>query len=255
MIARAAAPDAALTAQLERHGARVIVSPALEIAPPESFAAIDEAIENLYGYDWLIFTNANGVDYFLRRFQHLGRKVNELDPLRVCAIRETTARKLEASQIHVDLITEESRAAGIVAALVTYTGGPENLGRLNFLIPRAPIARDYLVQLIEDAGARVDAIVCYRTVASTNSELTNIGALLAGGGVDCLAFTTPAAVQDFAQLFDANDLWELLQGVAVASIDDATARMATEFGLETGIMPCESTPQTLAQAISAHFLR
>jgi uroporphyrinogen III methyltransferase/synthase len=246
---------ALLLTELGAFGARVIVCPTVEIGPPESYQSLDEAIENLYGYDWLIFSNANGVDYFLRRFRQLGREIGDLDALRVYAIGEATARTLEDSHAHVDLVAEQFKTVEIFAALATYAGGPENLGRLNFLIPRAAIARDHLSQMLEDSGARVDVVVAYRTAGPLHTELTNLNALLAGGGIDCIAFTSVASVQNFAQLFDANDLSGLLKGVAVACIDDITAKAAADCGLETAIMPIESTLPALARAIAAHFSR
>jgi uroporphyrinogen III methyltransferase / synthase len=242
-----------LTTELERQGARVIVSPSLKISPPESYAALDEAIENLYGYDWLVFTNANSVEYFLSRFQQLGRETNDLDALRVCAIGEITSRRLEDSQVHVDLIPEQFKSEVIFAALARYAGGPEKLGRLNFLIPRATRARDRLAEMLEEAGARVDVVVAYRTGAPPNTKLTNINALLAGGGIDCVAFLSASAVEDFAQFFDTNDLSEFLKGVAVACFDDDTAQTALQFDLQAGIAPIESTIAGLAGAIAAHF--
>ncbi|HYG10192.1 MAG TPA: uroporphyrinogen-III synthase, partial [Pyrinomonadaceae bacterium] len=64
VITRAEAQSAEFAAELERYGARVVACPTIEIVEPESFALLDEAIEHLYGYDWLIFTSTNGVDFF-----------------------------------------------------------------------------------------------------------------------------------------------------------------------------------------------
>ncbi|HJU55781.1 MAG TPA: uroporphyrinogen-III synthase, partial [Pyrinomonadaceae bacterium] len=69
---RARAQSAEFVSELERLGARVVPCPTIEIVEPESYALMDEAIENLYGYDWLIFTSVNGVEYFLRRLEKLG---------------------------------------------------------------------------------------------------------------------------------------------------------------------------------------
>src|SRR4051794_40963824 len=94
VITRARAQAAEFAVELEQLGARVISCPTIEIVEPESYALLDEAIENLYGYDWLIFTSVNGVDYFLRRFEQLGHDVSEIDELRVCSIGEATAVRL-----------------------------------------------------------------------------------------------------------------------------------------------------------------
>ncbi|MEJ7616566.1 MAG: uroporphyrinogen-III synthase [Pyrinomonadaceae bacterium] len=164
VITRALAQSFEFAAELESRGARVIACPTIEIVAPESYAALDEAIEHLYGYDWLIFTSVNGVDYFVRRFAQLGRDVSELDELKVCAIGEATADRLRDVSVHVDLVPEQFKAEGVFAALESYLGGHENLRGLNFLIPRAAVARDYLPRALEEAGARAAVVAAYRTV-------------------------------------------------------------------------------------------
>ena len=73
VITRAASQAGEFVTALERYGAAVIICPTIAITDPESYQSLDEAIENLYGYDWIVFTSANAVDYFLRRFSARGR--------------------------------------------------------------------------------------------------------------------------------------------------------------------------------------
>src|SRR5713226_8407816 len=105
-----------LAAEIQHAGGRVIFSSTLKISEPESYASLDQAIENLYGYDWLVFTSMHGGETFLRRLRHLAHEVDELDSLRVCAIGETTVRELEESQIHVDVVPEQITSEGAFAA-------------------------------------------------------------------------------------------------------------------------------------------
>jgi uroporphyrinogen III methyltransferase/synthase len=243
-----------LSDELERHGARVITWPTIEIGEAGNHAALDEAIENLFGYDWLIFRNVNAVEFFLRRFQELEHEISELDALRVCAIGEETASTLERSQVHVDLIRDQFASDAVFAAIETYAGGRDSLRGLNFLIPCAAIARQNLQQALEDAGARVDVVNAYRTVALTNQALSQLNALLAGGGVDCIAFTNASDVRQFAQLLDTNDLVRIFAGVVVACIDESTEQ-SIGFGLRATITPSEFTITALAEAIAFHFAR
>jgi uroporphyrinogen-III synthase len=248
----AASEDHEFVSALTRYGARVIAWPKIEIVDPESFAALDEAIQNLFGYDWLIFANVSAVRCFLRRLQNLGHEISELDALRVCALDDATRQKLEEAHVHVDLVPEKSATEGVLTALETYIGGRDSLRGLNFLLPRAAISRDYLRQALEDAGARVDVVAAYRT-ASNNSELVQLKVLLEGGGIDCLVFTTPASVRAFSQLLDTNDLSRLFKEVAVACADRATTQTATEFGLGAQITPVEFTIPELARAMASHL--
>src|SRR5207237_5801747 len=155
--------------ELEHSGARVITAPKLEIHEPESHVALDEAIENLFGYDWIIFANIYAVDYFLRRFHQLNHDNSELDDLRVCAIDEA-GRTLEEVHVHVDLMPDGHAASRVIDALEAYVGGREGFRSANFLIPRSATSIDPLPQLLEDAGARVDVVPAYR-IASTNDSL------------------------------------------------------------------------------------
>ncbi|MBA2733616.1 MAG: uroporphyrinogen-III synthase [Acidobacteria bacterium] len=253
VITRARAQSIEFASDLERLGARVVSCPTIEIVEPESYALLDEAIENLYGYDWLIFTSVNGVDYFLRRIETRGVDVSELDELRVCAIGEATALRLREARVHVDVVPEQFKAEGAFTAIEAYVGGREGLKRLNFLIPRAAIARDYLPDALEDMGARVDVVPAYRTVRPQTSERGRVEAMLAGGAVDCITFTSSSTVVNFAQLFDTTDLSQLLKGIAVACIGDITAATASEYNLRTEIMPSEYTIPALTRAIVAYY--
>jgi uroporphyrinogen III methyltransferase/synthase len=253
VITRALAQSAEFAAALERYGARVVACPTIEITAPESYAPLDEAIENLYGYDWIIFTSVNGVDYFLKRLTELGHDISEMDELRVCSIGEATAVRLRDAQIHVDVVPEQFKAEGVFDALLNYLGGVGGLYALNFLIPRAAVARDYLPLTLEGAGARVDVVAVYRTVRPQTSDRGRIEALLAGGAVDCITFTSSSTVTNFAQLFDTSDLSELLDGVCIACIGDITASTAAEHNLRVHIQPTEYTIPALARAIAAHY--
>ena len=253
VITRARAQAAEFAAALENYGGRVVACPTIEIVEPESYAELDEAIENLFGYDWLIFTSTNGVDYFLRRMAALGHDVSEMDELRVCAVGAATADRLRDVQVHVDVVPAQFKAEGVFTALADYLGGREEIDRLNFLLPRAAVARDFLPHALAEAGARIDTVAAYRTVPPKTTDRAHIEALLVGGGVDCITFTSASTVSNFAQLFDTNDLRALLNGVKVACIGDITARTAADYGLSADIQPSEFTAPALARAIADHF--
>ncbi|MDT7602856.1 MAG: uroporphyrinogen methyltransferase / synthase [Acidobacteriota bacterium] len=255
MITRALSQSAEFAAELAGYGARVVSCPTIEIVEPESYALLDEAIENLFGYDWLVFTSTNGVEFFMRRLESRGHDVSELDDLRVCAVGSATADRLSDARVHVDVVPQEFKAEGVFAALAGYLGGEEHLHRLNFLIPRAAVARDYLPRALEGAGARVDVVPAYRTVAAQTTERARVEAMLVGGAVDCITFTSASTVRNFAHLFDTNDLQPLLSGVKVACIGNVTAETAAEYGLRVHIQPAQFTAHALARAIAESFAR
>ena len=139
VVTRAASQAAELTTLLESYGAKVIVCPTIEIREPESYERLDEALDHLYGYDWLIFTSTNGVEYFNKRLLERGLRIEILDEIRVCAIGQRTAEKLHDAHVHVDLVPSQSTAEGVFAALSEFAGGEEHLRGLN--IPAATRGR------------------------------------------------------------------------------------------------------------------
>jgi uroporphyrinogen III methyltransferase/synthase len=252
VVTRAASQAGEFVSELERSGANVIVCPTIEIAEPESYERLDEAIDHLYGYDWLIFTSANAIEFFLRRLNTRGGKVEDLDEIRVCAIGQASADKLRDAHVHVDVVPSEAKAEGVFAALSEYAGGAEQFRGLNILLPRAAVGRDYLPKALEEAGARVDVVTAYRTVIPENLDRGRLSAMLAGGA-DCIAFTSSSTVKNLALLFDTHDLSKILSGVAIACIGEITGETAREHGLKPDIQPVQSTVKDLANAISVYY--
>lgn len=242
-----------LATELDLQGARVLNWPKLDPGNAELHAAIDEAIENLFGYDWLVLRSVNAADYFLRRFQELGRDISELDPLRVCAIGAATVAKLEESQVHLDVVPGRLSSQAVFSAIETYVGGRDFFADLNFLVPRAAIAADSLSRSLEEAGARVDEVTTYRTCAAGSPDLAQIKGLLTGGGIDCIAFAGSSEVNEFAAVFDSNDLSRLLQDVAVVCMDERATRTAADFDLHIDIAATESTSLGLARSVAEHL--
>src|SRR5205085_5402534 len=67
VVTRAREQADALSSRLHALGADVIEIPTIEILPAADYGPLDRAISGLASYDWLIFTSANGVRFFLDR--------------------------------------------------------------------------------------------------------------------------------------------------------------------------------------------
>jgi len=252
VITRAQNQADEFVAELERYGAEVVLCPTIEIRELESYERLDEAIEHLYGYDWIIFTSVNGVEYFFQRLKTANRDVSDLDELKTCAIGEATADRLRDLHVHVDVIPEEFKAEGVFSALERFVGGTKGLENVNILIPRASVARDYLPQALEKAGARVDVVPAYRTELPADLDRGRVAAMLSGSA-DCIAFTSSSTVRNLARLFDTLDLSVVLAGIVIACIGDITATTAANYGLRVNIQPQQFTIPELARAIADYF--
>ena len=217
-----------LTEKLENIGARCLAWPTLQFAPPTDDLRLREAIENLFGYDWLILKSAHAAEYFLAQFLQVN-PAEALDTLRVLAVGQETVARVGEFQIHVDIALERFAGNNIYDAIRSYVGD-DDCARLNLLVPSANIIREQFAEQFEEAGARVDSIAAYRTTANSD-QLAKLKALLAGDGIDYVFFTNASAVYELGNLFDTDDLPRLLKGVPVVCADQSTIHAANEFGL------------------------
>lgn len=248
------AAESSLRPQLESAGFQVIVWPKLQLHPPESLAALDDAIENLYGYDWIVFVTEDSVRFFLERLRQQGHDVSDLDSLRVCVIGEATATALEGAHVHVDVVARTVNPSQIVAQLATYAGGAQSLNRLNFLLPQAVIGGTYLKDHLEDAGARADVIGAYQTVGSeVATRLSALQSMLVTGSVDAIVLTTPEDVHELGRLFDTKDLSALLRKTLVVTTHGDTTNAVVTHGISQPIQANKTSVEAVAELLAKHF--
>ena len=248
------APDARLRPQLESAGFQIVTWPRLQLAPVGDLAALDEAIANLYGYDWIVFINSDAVRIFVERVELQSRDVSDLDSLHVCAIGEETGTALEQARVHVDVVATQTNPSAILEQLATYAGGVEHLDRLSFLLPQAAIGRAYLKEHFENVGARADLIVAYQTVANADlTRLAGLQSLLLTNSIDAVVFSSPDEVAELARVFDANNLDALVKDMPVFTIGEDTANAAEASGTSRPLQPNASSPQAIIDSLAQRF--
>lgn len=239
---------------LVKQGIDVTRWPPSHIGRPGSFHSLDEAAENLFGYDWVVFVSDTAVISFLDRFLELEHDISEMDAVRVCAIGESTLAALDNARVHVDVVAQQFGAKQVVEDIAAYVDSQGELDRQNFLIPQAMIGRAYLKRALEDAGARADVIAAYETVPRENAlRLMTLQTILSAAGIDCVIFDQPEEVKGFARVFDTLDLSPLLTGTAVACNDKLTAEAAKQLGAFATIIGRSAASQ-MAKDVAAYLL-
>jgi uroporphyrinogen III methyltransferase/synthase len=133
----------------------------------------------------------------------------------VAAIGPGTAAALREVGLVADVVAERSVAEGLLEAL------PAGLAGVRALVARPQEARDALPDGLRAAGAEVDVVALYRTVADRprNPERMLIA--------DAVAFTSSSTVTRFAEALAGHDL-SRVRGV---SIGPATSTKARELGV------------------------
>ncbi len=232
---------------LREYGAEPLEFPTIEIIPPDSFNALDKAVDGLERYDWLILTSVNGVRFFLKRLRSGGRDIRDLKGIKICTIGPRTAQEMERLGVEIDFVPDEYRAEAIVEGLVR-----RGIEGKKILLPRAEEAREILPQEIRKSGGDVDVVSAYKTVRPLK-EKERVRRLLKERKIDVITFTSSSTVRNFTEIFDKAEFPSLIRGVTIGSIGPITAQTAKELGIETDIMPGEYTIPALTEAIADHF--
>jgi hydroxymethylbilane synthase len=245
VITRARDSGSSFAAGLRALGARVTEFPTIEIAPPDSYAAIDAAIARLAAFDWVIFTSASGVERMLERMRTRGVDSRALGALKLGAIGPATAERLAAQALAAAAIPDEYRAEAIVEAI-----GAARIRGARILIPRAQVARAALPEMLAAAGAReVVVAAVYKTVKPADAPIDRVREMASARTIDLVAFTSSSTVTNFCEMIGASVAREL----KAAAIGPITAETARSAGIEVVAQPAEYTVAALIAAIRDYF--
>ncbi len=226
---------------LRQSGAEPIEFPTIEVIPPDSWDAVDKAIEELATYDWIIFTSTNGVKFFIDRLYSLNRDIRELKGIKICAIGPKTSQAIKSLGIRVDMVPDKFIAEEVIEAL-----GKNTISGGRFLLPRALVAREILPQEIQRLGGRIDVVPVYQTVRPVQDK-EKIKDMIKSGGIDMVTFTSSSTVKNFTEIF-GKDADRLLNSTAVACIGPVTAKTAKEKGLKVSVTAKDYTTAGLIEA-------
>ena len=232
VVTRAAGQAGELSAKLRALGAEAIEMPVIAIEPAADPEALDQAIAELESYDWVIFTSANGVRFFLDRLDGSARDLRALRA-RLCAIGPATGKALEALHLKVDLMPAEFVAESLLVALAKFP-----LAGKKILLPRAAVARDLIPEELAKRGAQVNVVEAYRTIMphapTWNLEQAN-----------WVTFTSSSTVNHFVALMGA----EALRGVRIASIGPVTSETIRSHGFQVDVQARVYTLDGLVEAL------
>jgi uroporphyrinogen-III synthase len=264
LVGRARHQAGALSSELRKLGATVLEIPFIEIRKPQSFKPLDSAIKNLAQYDWVILTSANGVEAMWERMDKLNlefpavREAHEASPFpgltaasaargpRIAAIGPATKKAIEKRGVKVDVVPKEYIAESVVRSLRRRVKGKR------VLLVRAKVARDVIPRELRRAGANVDVVEAYETVAPEASRARLQAALEnPRRRPHIVTFTSSSTVKNFVELLGPHGKRISVNGILTASIGSVTSSTMRALGFSVDIAAKEFTIPGLVAAIVA----
>jgi len=239
LVTRPAHQAAEIVDRLTSLGAATLNQPAIEITPPTDWGPLDAAIADLASYDWLVFSSANGVRFFLDRILETGRDLRQLVGCRLAAIGPATAESLKDYHLRADLQPDEYRAEALAEQLT-----PEAAGK-RFLLLRASRGREVLAETLRGAQAEVEQVVAYQSHDVRQAD-PEVATALTEGKIDWVTVTSSAIARSLVQMFGDH-----LEKAKLAAISPLTASVLLDAGYQPTVVASQYTMEGLLEAILA----
>lgn len=216
-VTRSQEQSAELTDHLTRRGAEVLALPLIRVSKFVDKHVLADVLLELGGYDWIVFTSANGVRYFFEEFYRLFDDIRSLGLLRFAAVGDSTALEIGRHHLKVECQPTVATADALADELIA-TG---SLDSAKILIITGNLNRDSLVKKLEEARAIVDRLQVYQT-EKTDLAQDPVAADFRARGADAVLFASSSAVQSF---FD--------QAAALKLVPSAKKPLAGSIGPQT----------------------
>jgi len=216
-----------LADELERLGAEVTIVPLIEIRPAEG-RALEDAIDTMASYDWVVLTSVNGVAAVAKGLAGLaGSQVAAVGPVTAAAIQELGVAPAFVAKRASDDIAE----------------GLGDIAGKRVLLPQADIAEAHLAEELRGRGADVETVVAYRTILVEPPMWGILPLRIA----DAVVLASGSACRSLAAAGGAGG------GAMLVCIGPKTAKVAREVGLKVGLVADETTADGIIRALVDQF--
>ena len=216
-----------LADELERLGAEVTIVPLIEIRPAEG-RALEDAIDTMSSYDWIVLTSVNGV-------AAVAEGLASLRDARVAAVGPVTAAAIQEAGVEPTFVAK--RASDDIAA------GLGDISGKRVLLPQADIAEPHLAEELRGRGADVETVVAYRTILVEPPMWGILPLRIA----DAVVLASGSACRSLAAAGGAGG------GAMLVCIGPKTAKVAREVGLKVGLVADETTSDGIIRALVDQF--
>lgn len=196
-------------------------------------------------YDYIIFTSANAVYYFLENYK------NDFSNLsyrtKIVAIGKRTALQLLSNGIDVDLIPSNSSSLKLGELLTK-----KIVNKKSIFIPCSDLAKVDLSNSLKSKGAYVDSVVVYKNVIPRYLTKTNI-AKIDTTNMDLLIFTSPSTFHNFLQIFRIDNEKDFFKTKTIAAVGKVTKNEIEKKCLKVDIIPSEYNLNSLTAEIKNYY--
>lgn len=245
LVTRARKQSKELVDKIAALGGEPVEFPVIQTVPPQQDQGINQALNRLDEFDWLIFTSINGVTFFFKRMKEQKIDIRKLAGMKIAVVGSKTKVAVEEKGLFIDCMPEEHVAEALIETLRSVVSPGEKI-----LLPRSNIARDLLPNELKKMGCQVEAVDAYDTIPA-GEHADELVKQLQKKSIHVITFTSSSVVKNFQKIIARHtDDWQaLLYGVRVVCIGPITARTARKMGFTVDAVADPYTIEGLMEAI------
>jgi len=187
--------------------------------------------------EWVIFTSANAVDYFVQNITKECK--NELYKKQIAVVGEKTKKKVQEYGFSVTFMPEKYTGQSLASEL-----GKLLKSRTNLLFVKGSLASDRVHSILSQLGHSVKELTVYETVPNRESR-QQLMEILRTNGVDILTFLNPYSLEQFYELVENQIDLKKLNEYKIACIGEVTVEKAKQLGLLHILFPTVYTVEAL----------
>lgn len=178
-------------------GAKIYDLPALSVGYPDNINPLDEALNEINDFHWIIFTSSNGIKFVDQRLRYLNKSLKECsNQIKIAAVGEKTAKTLDEFGIRADFIPPEFVADSLIENFPISGYG------LRIFLPRVQTGgRDLMADQFRNAGSHVVEVAAYETRCPDSIPKETIDAIY-DRKVDAIIFSSGKTVSNSAFLLE-----------------------------------------------------
>lgn len=243
-ITRSREQAGGLAAKLAALGAELLELPLITVSKEVSKQNLADVFLELGGYDWIVFTSANGVHYFFEEFHRVFDDIRSLGLMRFAAVGEATAEAIRAQHIKIECQPKVATAEALADEMIA-TG---SLDSAKVLLVVGNLNRDELLKKLEEARAIVDRLQVYKT---EKTDLTGdpVAADFRARGADAILFASSSAVQSFVDQARALQLAPGATRPLAGSIGPQTSETMKRLGMPVDFSAKTPSLDSLVEAL------
>lgn len=227
MITRPLEAGDRLSRKLRELGADVVPAPCISTMPIDPNPALEQVIEEIRDWNWLVFTSGFGVRTFFNRIFQEGGDARSIGHAMVAAVGPGTARVLREYGVRADLLPGNYDGEHLGQALAGQLRPGDRV-----LLCRAAAAEQSLPRALRETGIPYLDLPVYQTLPMAPGF--DLRGRLDRGDIDYVTFTSASTVEGFVKALGPGGI-PVVHGLCIGL---RTARKAAEYGIRMNVPAC-----------------